>query len=294
MKKTIWVSAFIVLSFLTQCDAQQEEVVTIKTAYGDMVAILYDQTPKHKENFLKLIDRKYYDSLLFHRVIEGFMIQGGDPESKKAPAEQPLGKGGPGYTIPAEIDSSLYHVKGALSAARLSDQQNPKKESSGSQFYIVQGTKIPEAIQKIDQQKLSAGLQSMYQSGQYQPLFDSLDAMQQSGDMTLFENTLLKLAPRVEKITGMKVTMNVSPAKLKAYSEIGGAPFLDGGYTVFGQVISGLDVIDKIAAIETTGKGYSDRPVEDVRMTITHKKMSRSKIEKEYGYKFPAAPAKKK
>lgn len=294
MKKSIWVSAFIILAFLTQCDAQQEEVVTIKTSYGDMVAILYDQTPKHKENFLKLIDQKYYDSTLFHRVIAGFMIQGGDPDSKKATPNQPLGQGGPGYNIPAEIDSSLYHVKGALSAARLSDVQNPKKESSGSQFYIVQGSKVPEAMQKIDQQKLSAALQTMYQSGEYVAMFDSLNIVQQSGDMELFEKTLLALAPRAEKATGLKVTMDVPPEKLKAYSEIGGAPFLDGGYTIFGQVISGLDVIDKIAAIETTGKGYMDRPVTDIPMTITHKKMSRSKIEKEYGYKFPAAPKKKK
>jgi len=287
MKNSFWIFAFFMIAFLGSCDAQQEEVVTIKTSYGDMVAILYDQTPKHKENFLKLIDQKFYDSTLFHRVIEGFMIQGGDPDSKKAQPGQQLGQGGPGYTIPAEIDSNLYHVKGALSAARLSDQQNPKKQSSGSQFYIVQGQKIPEAMQRIDQQKLSAALQSMYQSGKFQPLFDSLDAIQQSGDMQLFEKTLLELAPRTEKITGMKVTMDVSPEKLKAYSEIGGASFLDGGYTVFGQVISGLDVIDKIAAVETEGKGYMDRPTKDVSMTITHKKMSRSKIEKEYGYKFP-------
>jgi peptidyl-prolyl cis-trans isomerase B (cyclophilin B) len=285
MKKSIWILSLVVVVLLASC-GKQEDVVRIKTSYGEMVAILYDETPLHKKNFLKLIDStKYYDSTLFHRVMEGFMIQGGDPDSKHAQPGQPLGQGGPGYEIPAEIDTNFYHVKGALAAARLSDQQNPEKKSSGSQFYIVLGTKVTEAMQKIDQQKLSMGLQQMYMSQQFQPMFDSLDAIRQTGNMEAFNEAVFATVPRVEKVIGSSVQMYVPEAKLKAYSTVGGVPFLDGNYTVFGQVVGGLDVIDKIAAVQ---KDQANRPLEDIRMTVTHEKMSRSKIEKEFGYKFPS------
>lgn len=282
MKNSIWILLFVVV--LSSCGSQ-EDVVRIKTSYGEMIAVLYDQTPLHKKNFLKLIDSaKYYDSTLFHRVMEGFMIQGGDPDSKHAQPGQPLGHGGPGYEIPAEIDTNLYHVKGALAAARLSDMQNPEKKSSGSQFYIVLGTKMSEEMQKVDQQKLSMGLQQMFQSGQYAPMFDSLEMIRQAGSMEEFNKAVFATVPRVEKATGASVSMYVPEEKLKAYSTIGGVPFLDGEYTIFGQVISGLDVIDKIAAVQ---KDPQNRPYEDIRMTITHEKMSRSKIEKDYNFKFP-------
>ena len=133
----------MIMLSLTGCTQKKDHVVTIKTKFGDMVAILYDETPKHKENFIKLAKEHYYDSLSFHRIIEGFMIQGGDPDSKRAKPGQRLGNGGPGYTVEAEINPKFFHEKGALSAARLSDQVNPTKASSGSQFYIVQGRIIP-------------------------------------------------------------------------------------------------------------------------------------------------------
>jgi len=281
---------------LINCGAQKEkdeDVVTIKTSYGDIAMVLYNETPKHKENFLKLVDKKFYDSTLFHRVIQGFMIQGGDPDSKKAAANQPLGQGGPGYTIPAEIDTNFYHVRGALAAARLGDQQNPKKESSGSQFYIVQGITLPEKELRVNQQNLQQGLTFMYSGGKYQPMFDSLEMVRQTGDPQKFQDAVLATIPRVEKETGLKVRVYLSEQKLKDYTTVGGAPFLDGSYTIFGHVISGMDVVDKISAVE---KGYADRPVQDVRIiTVEHKKMSRAKIEKEYGFKFPAAakPVKK-
>ncbi len=284
MKKSIGLLTLFVATMFIGCGGE-EDVITIKTSYGDMVAILYDQTPKHKENFLKLIDQKYYDSTLFHRVIEGFMIQGGDPDSKKAQPNQPLGQGGPGYTVPAEFDANLYHEKGAIAAARLGDQQNPEKASSGSQFYIVQGTIIPEAQMKTDQQKIQRSLQQMFQTGRYKPFFDSLEAIYNTGDMQAYQKAITDAVPRIEKATGNVLRIEVPEEKLKKYTTLGGVPFLDGGYTVFGQVIKGLDVIDKIAAVE---KGPGDRPAQDVRMTITKKKMSRSAIEKEYGYKFPA------
>lgn len=284
MKKSITLFSFFILLALSSC-GPQEDIITIKTSYGEMVAILYDETPKHKENFLKLVDQKYYDSTLFHRVIQGFMIQGGDPDSKKAQPGQPLGQGGPDYTVPAEINPKLYHEKGAIAAARLGDQQNPEKASSGSQFYIVQGTPISEVQMKTDQQKLQRAIQQMYQTGQYKPMFDSLEMIYKMGDMEYYQQEINRLVPRIEKATGTVLSIDVPADKLEKYTKVGGVPFLDGGYTVFGQVIKGLDVLDKIAAVE---KGYGDRPAEDVRMTITKSKMSRSAIEKEYGYKFPA------
>lgn len=277
----------LTVCLLISCSQSKEEyLVTIKTSYGDMKAVLYDETPLHKENFIKLVEKKYFDSLLFHRVIQGFMIQGGDPDSRTAQRGQPLGQGGPGYTVKAEIKGNLFHEKGALAAARLSDEQNPEKESSGSQFYIVQGRVMqPNEVDglKYDQNNLMMGLTQMYQSNEYPALFDSLNQIMESGDRKAYEQRLYSLAGRVERITGLKTSKPVNAAMEAAYTSVGGTPSLDGGYTVFGKVISGIEVIDKIAAV---AKGNGDRPLEDVRMTVTLEKTTRAKIEKEFGFKF--------
>ena len=249
-----------------------------------MVAILFDETPKHKANFIKLAKEHYFDSLLFHRVIEGFMIQGGDPESKKAKAGQRLGNGGPGYTIEAEINPKFFHEKGALSAARLGDQVNPTKASSGSQFYIVQGKKFTENEIKIDQQKFGTGLQQFFQKPENRPYYDSIAKLYQSGDSKAYEAYIMSLKPVVEAQLGIKVEKDVAPEIVKAYATVGGTPSLDGQYTVFGKVIKGLEVIDKIAA---QPKDPADRPTEDVRMTVSVEELSKKKIEKLYGYKYP-------
>lgn len=188
--------------------------VIIETQFGNMVFELSDLTPKHRDNFIELVEKSFYDSLLFHRVISGFMIQGGDPESKGARPGQPLGSGGPGYQIPAEFNSELVHIKGALAAARMGDQANPEKKSSGSQFYIVQGGEVND-------------------------------------------NTL----DRIEARTGVIYT----DEQREAYKSHGGTPFLDTQYTVFGMMVSGFDVLDRIAEVETHP---GDRPVEDVVMRI--------------------------
>jgi cyclophilin family peptidyl-prolyl cis-trans isomerase len=197
---------------MTKTETAKEPHLKIHTSYGDMVIKLYNETPLHRDNFLKLAQEKFFDSLLFHRVIKGFMIQGGDPLSKNANPTQMLGSGDNGYTIPAEFNSNLIHKKGALAAART---ENPKKESSGCQFYIVQGKPMTDA---------------------------ELNMMEQRN--------------------GIKYT----EAQRNAYKTVGGTPFLDMNYTVFGEVISGLDVIDKIAAVQTQP---GDRPAQDVRMTVT-------------------------
>ena len=287
MNKSIAIVFLFVLGLATSCAQKKDYVVTIKTQYGDMVAILYDETPKHKENFIKLAKEHYFDSLLFHRVIAGFMIQAGDPDSKKAQPGVPLGMGGPGYTVSAEINPNFFHEKGTLSAARLGDDRNPSKASSGSQFYIVQGTVVPEtAINDLryDQMKLTMGLRQIISKPENKPLLDSLNNLYQSGDMQAYQKKIFSLVPRVEKETGTKVTKEISPEKIKAYSTIGGAPHLDGEYTVFGKVIKGLEVIDQIAMQHKDG---GDRPIADIRMMVTVEEMSKKKITKEYGYVYP-------
>ncbi|MBQ2304256.1 MAG: peptidylprolyl isomerase [Bacteroidales bacterium] len=193
---------------------EKTTMVIISTDLGEMKAVLYNETPLHKENFIKLAKEGYFDGCLFHRVIDGFMIQGGDPDSKAAKPGQMLGQGGPGYTIPAEFKQELIHKKGALAAARMADQVNPQKASSGSQFYIAQGKSYTE-------------------------------------------NELNMLSSRMGKAFNKQ--------QMEAYTTIGGVPFLDYEYTVFGEVVEGLEVIDKIAAVE---KDRRDRPVQDIKMTI--------------------------
>jgi cyclophilin family peptidyl-prolyl cis-trans isomerase len=287
MSRTVYIFIFSVSLLFSSCAQKKDYVVTIKTDMGDMVAILYDETPKHKANFIKLAQDHFYDSLLFHRVIDGFMIQGGDPDSKNVQPGQRLGNGGPGYTVDAEFNPKLFHKKGALSAARLGDQMNPTKASSGSQFYIVQGTVIPkESMDQltIDQAKLNTGLQQLLQKEENKPLYDSLSQLYYTGDMQAYQARINSLVPRIERETGMKIKKEISQEKIDAYTTVGGAPHLDDGYTVFGQVIKGLDVIDKIAKVERDG---ADRPLENVRFTVTVEEMSKKKITKEFGYEYP-------
>jgi len=192
-------------------DENIEHEVLISTDMGDMVVKLYNSTPQHRDNFLKLVNQKFYDSLLFHRVIQNFMIQGGDPESKNAAPGVMLGNGDVGYTIPAEFVDSLFHKKGSLCAART---ENPTKASSGCQFYIVQG-------QVLKQEQI----------------------------------------PMLE----MQRRIKLSPKQIELYTTVGGTPHLDKAYTVYGEVIKGLDVLDKIAAVKTAP---GDRPLQDVRMKM--------------------------
>jgi cyclophilin family peptidyl-prolyl cis-trans isomerase len=188
--------------------------IRLTTDSGMMVIRLYDSTPLHRGNFIKLVQEHYFDSLMFHRVIKNFMIQGGDPNSKNAQPDTVLGNGSPGYTIPAEFNTTLFHKKGALAAARGSDEVNPLKASSGSQFYIVEGTKYSDA---------------------------EMDAM--------------------EMQRGIKIPEN----HRAVYRKLGGTPFLDMNYTVFGELESGIEVVDKIA---NAAKDGNDRPLQDIRMKM--------------------------
>jgi len=197
-----------------QAGDRNPQKVLISTSLGDMTVALYDETPIHRDNFIKLVNEGFYNGTLFHRVIKDFMVQGGDPDSKNAAPNVQLGVGGPGYTIEAEFHPEFIHKKGALAAARQGDQVNPERRSSGSQFYIVQGKKITQT-------------------------------------------EMNNIASR----GGVFYT----PEQIRIYEEIGGTPFLDQQYTVFGEVIEGLEVIDLIANVQT---GNGNRPVNDLKMTI--------------------------
>ncbi len=187
--------------------------VKLETSMGDIVVQLFNETPLHRDNFIKLVNEGFYDGLLFHRVIKDFMIQGGDPKSKNAGPNDMLGDGDPGYTIPAEfVCPKYFHKRGVLAAAREGDQTNPERRSSGSQFYIVTGR--------------------------------------------LFASDQLRM---LEQRMGVKMT----DEQIDAYTSVGGAPHLDGQYTVFGEVIEGMDVVDKI---QETKVNYADRPVNDIKI----------------------------
>jgi cyclophilin family peptidyl-prolyl cis-trans isomerase len=212
--------SFVIISFLpsfraTAQIAEKEQMIKIETSMGDMIIKLYNETPAHRDNMIKLINEGFYKDQLFHRVIKDFMIQGGDPHSVGAEKGQRLGSGGPGYTIPAEFNKNLIHKKGALAAARKGDQENPEKASSGSQFYLVQGRVLtPEEIQILTQRGVA--------------------------------------------------TFTKESAEI--YTTIGGTPHLDGAYTVFGEIVEGLDVLDAIASQPTDAY---NRPLEDVIYTIS-------------------------
>ena len=250
--------------------SEPRKMVLLSTSFGDIKIELYNETPGHRDNFLKLVGEGFYNDLLFHRVIKEFMIQGGDPDSKGAAPGVMLGNGGPGYTIPAEIVSGLIHKKGALAAARLGDQQNPTKASSGSQFYLVHGkTWTPQELQQMEGQKSQMVRQACYNEFLSKPENEAvyrprIQSLQQAGD----QQGLMALQKELDQLTqeafdARKIVY--SPEQVQTYGTVGGSPHLDGDYTVFGQVVEGLDVIDKIAAVQTAS---ANRPAEDIKMTI--------------------------
>jgi len=244
----------------------ENPIVTFETNYGVIKVKLYNETPLHRDNFIKLAEEHYFDSLLFHRVIENFMIQAGDPNSKGAAPGVMLGTGGPGYTIPAEFNPNLIHKKGALAAARLGGPQNPKKESSGSQFYIVVGQKVPmEQLDAMAAQKSEQAKGEYIQTQLYNPenkdVLNELITLQKAGDR---ENFMIKWNAFEEKYADSLKTIptyNYTENQKNIYQTLGGTPHLDMDYTVFGEVIDGLSVVDSIAAVKTD---RANRPLEDV------------------------------
>lgn len=240
--------------------------VIIKTTEGDITVRLYDETPKHRDNFIKLAKEGYFDGTLFHRVIKDFMIQGGDPDSKGAPKGKMLGTGGPDYTIPAEfVYPKLFHKRGALSAARLGDEVNPDRESSGSQFYIVWGKTYKASELKQMERQLEMQQEQAIFNQLAKENHDKIMNLRRNRDRAGLQELQDELIAETKAISTEKGKPSFTDEQKEAYTTVGGTPFLDNQYTVFGEVEEGLDVVEKIQACETM---RGDRPKEDISMTV--------------------------
>ncbi len=238
--------------------------VKIQTSLGDIVVRLYDETPVHRDNFVKLAKDGYYDGTLFHRVIKDFMIQGGDPNSKGAPAGKRLGTGGPDYTLEAEIKDGLFHKRGALAAARQGDEVNPERRSSGSQFYIVWGQVYKEGqLRQFSKQLKMQRMQEIFNDLAAEHR-DEIMQMRRERNRVALQELQDKLAAEAE--TRAAEYAGLTDEQLKIYSTVGGTPHLDGQYTVFGEVEEGLEVVEMIQNSATAG---DDRPMDDITMNIS-------------------------
>ena len=272
MKRNLIVLLTILVCGLTACkpgqkkeeDMEKETKLKIETSAGDITVKLYNETPKHRDNFIKLVKDGTYEGTLFHRVIKDFMIQAGDPESKKAPKGKMLGAGDVGYTVPAEfVYPKYFHKKGALSAARQGDNVNPKKESSGCQFYIVTG--------KVYNDSTLLGMESQMNENKINVIFNTLAQkhmkeiykMRKENDENGLYELQEKLFAQAQEEAAKQPEFHFTPEQVEAYTTVGGTPHLDGEYTVFGEVVEGMDIVDKIQQVKTD---RSDRPEEDVKI----------------------------
>ena len=272
MKKTT-ILFTLILCCITACTGNQKKnnnmandnatLVKIETTMGDITVKLYDETPKHKENFIKLVKEGVYDSTLFHRVIKNFMIQAGDPTSKTASATDTLGSGDVGYTIPAEFNPKFFHKRGVLAAARQGDDVNPNKESSGCQFYIVTGRKFSEAqMINMENQMNEARLDTVFQALARKHMKE-IYKMRKANDMEGLMELQDSLENQARKEVAKEPALKFTPEQIKAYTTVGGAPHLDGSYTVFGEVVDAMNVV---AEIETAKTNRQDRPTQDIRI----------------------------
>lgn len=242
---------------------EKRTLVKLETTMGNITVALYNETPKHRDNFIKLVKEGVYDSTLFHRVIKQFMIQAGDPDSKNASDTAMLGSGDVGYTIPAEFNPKFFHKKGVLAAARQGDDVNPEKASSGCQFYIVTGRKFTEPQ--------LPGMENKINEQHEEALFDSLARqhmkeiykMRKAGDNAGLLELQDTLEAQARELADKEEKFRFTPEQIKAYSTVGGAPHLDGSYTVFGEVTEGMEVVENIEIAKTN---RADRPVENIRI----------------------------
>lgn len=272
MKKKAFI--FITISLLgliackkenkTENNMDKETLVKIETSAGNIKVKLYNETPKHRDNFIKLAKEGHYEGTLFHRVIKDFMIQAGDPESKNAPKGKMLGAGDVGYTIPAEfVYPKYFHKKGALSAARQGDNVNPKKESSGCQFYIVTGKAYNDStLLNMERHINDSRVESIF-NGLAQKHMKEIYKMRKANDENGLYELQEKLIAQAQEEAAKLPEFRFTPEQVKAYTTVGGTPHLDNEYTVFGEVVEGLDVVDKIQQVKTD---RSDRPEEDVKI----------------------------
>ena len=272
MKQNFWILLIILACSAVACKSGQkkdgnmekETVLKIETSMGDIKVKLYNETPKHRDNFIKLAKDGTYNGTLFHRVIKDFMVQAGDPESKNAPKGKMLGSGDVGYTVPAEfVYPKYFHKKGALSAARQGDEVNPKKESSGCQFYIVTGKVFNDSTllnmeQQKNQNKVTEAFNALAQK-HMKEIYKMRKANDQDGLYALQDTLFIQAEAEAAK----QPDFHFTPEQIKAYTTVGGNPHQDGEYTVFGEVVERMDIVDKIQQVKTD---RSDRPEEDVKI----------------------------
>lgn len=248
----------------TDYSNSKERIVKIETSYGDILVKLYNETPLHRDNFIKLVESGFYDGVLFHRIIKDFMIQTGDPNSKNSTKDQMLGIGGPGYTIPAEFNTNFIHKKGALAAARQGDKVNPKQESSGSQFYIVVGKPCTDKQLEVTEKNINNALKNkLFNKIISEKLGKLGDNITQEQQKAIYEEAIEETKKEYEK----NGVFSYTDEQKEIYKTIGGTPHLDAAYTVFGEVIEGLDIVEKISLVPTNNR--TNRPIDDIKIKMS-------------------------
>jgi peptidyl-prolyl cis-trans isomerase B (cyclophilin B) len=275
MKTNIFIILIAFLAF--GCAVEKDYLVKIETRHGDMYAILFDETPKHKKNFIELAEKGRFDSTEFHRVIENFMIQGGDVFAKeKLPREE-------WYTVPAEIKPDLIHAKGMIAAARMGNNVNPERASSGSQFYIVQGKVYDKLELTTDMRQLSEKFNQYLRLESNAELRETYTNLYENREFDAMNKLMLDHKEKLEDFYSTSLGKKMTPQQVEAYTTIGGTPHLDNEYTVFGQVIKGLEVMEEIAKEKTSPQ---DKPIETVYMKVTVNQLPKKKITKDFGYSY--------
>lgn len=274
MKTNRFLSICLAVLTLTACGAgtqkntndmenENRTRVKVETTLGHFTVALYDETPKHRDNFIKLVKEGVYDSTLFHRVIKQFMIQAGDPDSKQAADDAMLGSGDVGYTVPAEFNPKFFHKKGVLAAARQGDDVNPEKASSGCQFYIVTGRVFTQEQLVGMEKKINAQREEAIFNNLARKYMKEIFRMRKAGDNDGLLELQDTLNQQTHELAKKEPKFRFTPEQIEAYSTVGGAPHLDGSYTVFGEVVDGMDVVDEIEKVKTN---RADRPLENVRI----------------------------
>lgn len=269
---------FIFLAAISlSCAAEKDQLIKIETRHGDMYAVLFDETPIHKQNFIGMAERGRFDSTEFHRIIENFMIQGGDVYGKEGlPANE-------WPTLQAEIVPGLIHSKGMIAAARQGNNINPERRSNGSQFYIIQGKVYDQQELVTDMKLLQESFMKFIQLESQSDLKKEYSRLYEAQKFDSLNTMLLSKKEELEKFYGINLEKSFTPEQIEAYTTVGGTPHLDGEYTVFGKVVKGLDVLEKIASEET---GAMDKPIDPIPMVVTVEELSKKKIAEEYGHEY--------